>query len=120
MLEGILFSSQSPVLGQSLSGAVAQKMSLFERHLPPPMSDPAPSSHRTSPLHFITVGYRMYGAEASHKPSCLSLSLRPFEVLMWWPAIDIFTDLANAFSVSGRHGNPRVAQDEVNVRRVNQ
>ena len=115
MLEGMLFSSHSPVLGRNLSAAVAQEMSLFERHLPSSMSATAPSSPHTSPLHFVTVGLKTYGAEALHKSPKLSLTVQPFEVLLWWPVADIFTELANAFSKRGYHGNSRVAQEEVRV-----
>lgn len=115
VLEGLLFSSHSPVLGESLSAAVAQKMSLFESHVAPPTSGPTPSTHRTSPLHFATVGFRTHRAEAPHKPTRLSVAVQPFEVLLWWPAVGILTDLANAFSVSAGHGSTRAAQKDIKV-----
>ena len=119
VLEGLLFSSHSPVLGKSLSAAVAQKMSLFESHVAPPTSGPAPSTHRTSPLHFATVGYRTHGAEAPHKPSRLSVAVRPFEVLLWWPAVGVLAGLASALSGGGGHGSPRAVQDEIKVESFN-
>lgn len=119
VLEGLLFSSHSPVLGKSLSAAVAQKMSLFESHVAPPTSGPAPSIHRTSPLHFATVGYRTHGAEAPHKPTRLSVAVQPFEVLLWWPAVGVLTGLANALSVGAGHENQRAAQDKIKVESFN-
>ena len=45
----------------------------------------------------------------------MSLALQPFEVLLWWPAVGILTDLANGFSAGGHHGNSKVVQEEAKV-----